>query len=120
MQQAKEVFVLSKYQKSAPQLSVALREGKKRPNQDIVTGLRMMPLVIWYRVPLPADPIQMHVAVRFGFTPYHKQGPAFDPAGALNLQILNFIMAGSLPVFLFGCCWFTEAKHTGSGLLSRI
>lgn len=56
MQQAKEVFVLSKYQKSAPQLSVALREGEKRSNQDTVIALRRVPLGIWYRVPLPADP----------------------------------------------------------------
>lgn len=77
MQQAKEVFVLSKYQKSAPQLSVALREGKKRPNQDIVTGLRMMPLVIWYRVPLPADLDSVACGCEVWVHPVSQTGASF-------------------------------------------
>lgn len=110
MQQAKEGFVLSKYHKSAPQLSVALREeGEKKVKPRYCHCLEdRQPL---YGVPLPADPNSVVCGCEV-----HPE--AVDPGGALNLKILNFIMAGSLPVFLFGYCWFTEAKHTGSGLLA--
>lgn len=60
MQQAEEFFVLSKRKKSAPQLSAALRGGKK-PAQTKTLSLpggkkETVPVVIWYRVPFPADP----------------------------------------------------------------
>lgn len=59
MQQAEEVFVLSKRKKSAPQLSAALRGGKKAQTKTVsLPGGKKetVPLVIWYRVPFPADP----------------------------------------------------------------
>lgn len=88
MRQAEEVFVLSKRKKSAPQLSAALRGGKKAQTKTLsLPGGKKetVPLVIWYRVPFPADPDTVVSGCEVGFISYRRQGPAVGLAGALNL-----------------------------------
>ena len=64
--------------------------------------------------------IQSNVAVRFGFIPHQRQGPAVDPAGALNLQFVSFGTAGS-QARCQSPCWLLpvhRGKARCSGLLA--